>query len=300
MLTEKIERAAAGHRFDATHSCRDTGFAHHLEKRDLGRVPDVRTAAQLHAQAGDSHDPHDVAVLLAEQRHRPARDRLGVRLLLECELYALENPAIDEVFDFRELLGAERTVVRKIESQSIGRDKRPGLMHVLAEDLSERGVEKVRGGVIPLGVAAAVARHNRSRLPELHVAGDFAERGDASVNFAYFFDVDAPPFALNLAAVGDLPTGLDVKRRFTEDYGRASVGEITLGDYFGGDVEGIVPREGRRLYGLDADRRSAALDYQLPGSWVHADIPAVAAKGVLIQSHFFGFALFLRLCSLPL
>jgi len=106
-------------------------------------------------------------------------------------------------------------------------------MHVLAEDLSECGVEKMGGGVIPLGVAAAIARHGRPRRPELHFAGGFAERGDASVNFPYFFDVDAPALALDLTAVGDLPAGLDVKRRFTEDYGRASVGEITLGEDVG-------------------------------------------------------------------
>src|ERR1700730_18486739 len=113
-------------------------------------------------------------------------------------------------------------------------------MHVLAEYLPERVVKKVCRGVIALGIATAVARDACSRLTQLNSAGDFAERSDASIDFAHFVDVNTPAIALDLAAVGHLSAGLDIKRRFTKDHGRAPVGQIAPCDYLGGDVQGVV------------------------------------------------------------
>jgi hypothetical protein len=40
-----------------------------LQQPDVARLPDVRAAAKLAAEAGHRHHAHAVAVLLAEQRH---------------------------------------------------------------------------------------------------------------------------------------------------------------------------------------------------------------------------------------
>src|ERR1700682_244072 len=136
----------------------------------------------------------------------------------------------------------------------------------------------MRRRVIPLRVATAVARHNRPRFAELHFAGDFAERGDASLDPADFIHVDPPAFALDLAAIGDLSAGLDIERCLAKDYGGAPVGEITLGYYFGVDVERIVAGECRRP----------------------ALRPSAFAKHVQRDADFLGSALLLRLYPLSL
>ena len=104
--------------------------------------------------------------------------------------------------------------------------------------------------MVSLGIATPVARNGCSRPPQLHLAGDFSKRGDASVDFSNFVDVDAPAFALDLATVGDLPTRFDVERCLAQHYGDASVGKISLGDYLGADVERIVADECRCLITL--------------------------------------------------
>ena len=142
--------------------------------------------------------------------------------------------------------------------------------------------------------------HDRSRLPELHFAGDFAERGDASVDFADFFDVDAPAFALDLAAVGDLAAGLDIEWRFTKDYGDAAVGEVVFGDDFGGDVEGIVAGEDLCSQGRTAHRRRGVSTQAQFSGGLRVCQWKPARQNVLIESHLFGFAFFLRLRPLRL
>jgi hypothetical protein len=137
-------------------------------------------------------------------------------------------------------------VVPEIKSQPVRVDKRAGLMHLLAKNLPESGMEKVRGGVIALGVAAPIARDGRSRFPQLHDAGDFAKRGDASVDFADFVDVDTPPLTLDLAVVGDLPARLGVEWCLTQNYGHATIGQILFSEDGSADVERVVARE--RIY----------------------------------------------------
>src|ERR1700680_4509240 len=102
--------------------------------------------------------------------HCPARDRVGVFPLLECELQSFEDPAIDDALDIRELLWAQRSMMSEIESQPIRVNERARLMHVLAKYLPERGMKKVCRRVIAFGIPASIARDGRPRLPELHGA----------------------------------------------------------------------------------------------------------------------------------
>src|SRR5712664_321307 len=110
-------------------------------------------------------------------------------------------------------------------------------MHVLAKNLSQRGVEQMRRCVIALCVAPTIARNCRPRFSKLHSARYFSERGNPSVDFADFVDVDAPSLALDLTAVGDLAAGLGVEWRLAQDHGSAAVGQVLFGEDRGGDVK---------------------------------------------------------------
>ena len=61
-----IQSCTSGHRFDATNAGGDASLADDLEDANLGRVPNVRAATELHADTGDRHDAHDVAILFGE------------------------------------------------------------------------------------------------------------------------------------------------------------------------------------------------------------------------------------------
>src|SRR6266849_1437120 len=116
-------------------------------------------------------------------------------------------------------------------------------MHMLTKDLAQRGVEQMRRGVIALGVATTIARNRRPRFSKLHSARYFSERGNPSVDFADFVDVDAPSLALDLTAVGDLAARFGIEWRLAQDHGGATVRQILLGENGGGDVERVVARE---------------------------------------------------------
>ena len=58
--------------------------------------------------------------------------------------------------------------------------------------------------MIAFGVAPPVARDDCPGASELHLAGDFAEGGNTTVDFAHFVHIDSPAVALDLATVGDL------------------------------------------------------------------------------------------------
>jgi hypothetical protein len=62
--------------------------------------------------------------------------------------------------------------MREIETQSIGRDQRTLLHDVRSQDLAQRRVQQVRGGVIRAGSVAAHPIHSRShRFADLERAG---------------------------------------------------------------------------------------------------------------------------------
>ncbi len=74
--------------------------------------------------------------------------------------------AIHAQFDLGLLGGLHRSVMREVESQTIGLHERALLVHVLAEHLAQRGVQEMRGGVIALGVPPHVGGHARVHRTE--------------------------------------------------------------------------------------------------------------------------------------
>src|SRR5437016_9629881 len=70
-----------------------------------------------------------------------------------------------------------RSVMREVEAQPVGCHHRPHLAHMGAEDLAQRRVHEVRGGVVALDVAASrfvrseerrVGKEGRSRWSREH------------------------------------------------------------------------------------------------------------------------------------
>ena len=134
-----------------------------MEHADLGGRAHVRAAAQL-ARVGavaDLDHAHDLAVLLAEQRHRA--EALG---LLEgggdrAHGVVGGDPRVDGVLDVAQLLRAERARVREVEAQLVRADVGAGLADVGAEALAQRGVQQVGGGVVALGRVPCRVVHAR-------------------------------------------------------------------------------------------------------------------------------------------
>ncbi len=88
----------------------------------------------------------------------------------------LQNFFVYLLLDFGKLAGIDGGEMRKIEAQMVGRDERAGLLHVRAENIAQRGVHQVRGGVV-----AHIAR----------AALGIGNGGDAVANVQIFFGDDA-------------------------------------------------------------------------------------------------------------
>ena len=121
-----------------------------LNSADLRRRAHVRAAAQLAREraVADLDHPHDVAVLLAEQRHRAERARLVERRRERAHRLVLEDPAVDAVLDVAQLLGAERRAVGEVEAQLVRarRRSRPGARACRAARAARRAAGAWRCG----------------------------------------------------------------------------------------------------------------------------------------------------------
>ena len=95
-----------GDGLDAARAAADRPLGEDREPADLGRRADVRAAAELGRRPGDVDDAHDVAVLLAEQRHRAEPAGLVERRLERVHREVREHGAVDTLLDRLALLAA--------------------------------------------------------------------------------------------------------------------------------------------------------------------------------------------------
>jgi hypothetical protein len=102
-------------------------------------APGVRAAAEFGGKISDLDDADPVAVFLAEQRHRVILVDGHVNRDIFDNLYffVAQNFFVDDVFDVLQLFFFDAGEVREIEAQMVGRDQRPGLLDVFAEDLAQ-------------------------------------------------------------------------------------------------------------------------------------------------------------------
>src|SRR5215212_288805 len=127
----------------------------YLERPDLGRAPDVGTAAQLSRKAIDLHDAHEVPVLLTEEHQRPEIARL-----LQCGGVVADRLVFGYLKQALllytpEIFLAHPAGVPVVEAQPVGPDVASGLDDVLAEDGAQGPVQNVSRSVVSLYLVAA-------------------------------------------------------------------------------------------------------------------------------------------------
>ena len=147
-------RLQSGDRFDTANAGRDACLRDDLEQADLPGAAHMRPSAQLETHARDHDRPHDIPVLLTEQRHRAGLDGLGIRALFGPDFVIGQDRLVHVPLYGLPFLVGQGTPVAEVEAQSVGSDQRAGLVNVLAEDRSQGGVEEVRRRVVALGLTA--------------------------------------------------------------------------------------------------------------------------------------------------
>ena len=84
--------------------------------------------------------------------------------------------AVDERFDGANFLVGHRLRVREIESRAFGIDQRALLLHMVAENLAQRGVHQVRRGMVERRTLTLVGIHlcaddvAHAKLASLHLS----------------------------------------------------------------------------------------------------------------------------------
>jgi len=127
-------------------------------RRNFGLRLPLRGAAHVGAAAklarvvavSDLDQPHDLAVLFTEQRHRPEPLGLIERRGQRVDRIVLGDPTVHELLDLRDLRVTERHAVREIEAQLVRSDIGAGLPHVITKDPAQRSLQQVRRGVVGL------------------------------------------------------------------------------------------------------------------------------------------------------
>jgi hypothetical protein len=74
--------------------------------------------------------------------------------------------AIHDCLDLGSLRRGYRSMMREIEAEPIRTDQRSCLVHMLAQHLTQRGVQQVRCRVVPLRITPRVNRNARSHAPK--------------------------------------------------------------------------------------------------------------------------------------
>ena len=115
-------------------------------------------------------------ILVAEEGERAGGESVVDVHDVGRDVEIVANFVVHLLLDVGELAGIDGGEVREIEAQAVGRDERAGLLHVRAENVAQRGVHQVRGGVV-----AHVAR----------AALGIGDGGDAIADVQIFFGDDA-------------------------------------------------------------------------------------------------------------
>ncbi len=141
--------ALPGHRFDTAHTSGNTGLRHNAHQADISGALNVGTAAKFNREI-PTHAQHTnaVAVFLAKQHHGTALaggvdirfQRLNGRIAA--------NFRINHIFNGREFFRLHRFAMSKVKTQTLGSNQRAFLTDVIAQYLTQRRMQQVRGGVI--------------------------------------------------------------------------------------------------------------------------------------------------------
>ena len=111
----------------------------------------MRPAAEFGRKIADAYHPNLIPILLPKQRHRVIRidglvdGHVGKRL----NFYIAQQFLVDQVLNILQLFVFDGGEMRKIKPQMTRRHQRPRLLHMLAQNLAQTGMQKMRSRVIP-------------------------------------------------------------------------------------------------------------------------------------------------------
>src|SRR5690606_15204633 len=210
---DALERDIAGDGLDSADAGRDAALGDDAEQANVAGAAHVRPAAEL-TRAADVEDPDLVAVLLAEQRHRAAANRLVVGDQPGLDRSVLEDLAIDDLLDLANLLAGHRRVVAEVEARLLRIHQRALLLDMRAEHLAQRLVHQVRRRVVAHGAGARRAVHARmDGVADRDLAGDDFAVMSEDVGLDLLGVVD-PEQRQAGTALGDLAAVADLAARF--------------------------------------------------------------------------------------
>ena len=174
--------------------------------------------AQLNRVAAGLQHPHHLAVLLAEegdgaQLLGPIEGRLEV-----AARGVVEHLGVDQVLHLGDLLGGEGLVMAEVEAEPVGADPGSLLLDVLAEDLPQRPMQDVGGGVVAADTGPALGVDGCGHpVADLQLALDGLDDVDMQLVDGVHGVGDPRPgpgrLARDLAGVPDLAAALGVERR---------------------------------------------------------------------------------------
>ncbi len=161
--------------------------------------------------------PHDLAILLAKQRHCPGLNCLLLSHVVHVDRIVRQDCLVDRRLDAAERLPVNRLVVSEVKAQPVGSHQRAGLGHVWPQMGAQLAVQQMGGRVVAADVGAAGAiDFQQSHVARFHFTlSDLAnvddETGDGP---ARVIDAHRSPAGRRQASsIADLAAGLDVERR---------------------------------------------------------------------------------------
>ena len=128
---------AAGECRNAAHAGGHRGLADNMEQANLAAVAYMGTTAELGGEIAGLDHPHNVAVLLAKEHHRP--QLLG---LINGHLHALyrvgaHNKGVNQVLHFQQLIPSHGVKVGKVKAHFSLVHQLTGLLHMRAQYLAQ-------------------------------------------------------------------------------------------------------------------------------------------------------------------
>jgi len=235
ILPEVPQRTLAGDGLDAANSGRDAAFFQNFDESDFSRSVGVGASAEFGGEISDFDDADPVAVFLSEQRHRLVfvNGDVDGDVFDHFDLFVAQDFFVDQVFDVLQFFIRDAGEVREIKTQMIGRDQRPRLLDVLAQNFAQASLQQVRGGVVAHGGLADVGVDDgidfvadTKGAPPFRVfwggwglyddlmRAHALNRGVAAFHFG---DKGVVIVAVQPSAVADLATGLGVERGVVEN-----------------------------------------------------------------------------------
>ena len=141
------------------------GTLDYLEEAKFSGVSRVRASAKLAGEGllalAGRDDTHDISILFAKERYRARGPGLLYAHHPRHHGLGSKDLCVDHILDTSKLVGGHGLEVREVEAQAIWCHERASLAHVIAEDLLERCIQKVRGRMVPADELTSIVVHDR-------------------------------------------------------------------------------------------------------------------------------------------